>query len=119
MCNGYGLHLMGSRDGDEAVTEMVRVLGPIANRDWQLQAKSLDWSCWATARTWPRSARPRQAASRSPDYRLTPLDLVVDTATPPGPHQSLPGLSGQPVWSASLPNLALWDQGAGCAGARG
>lgn len=46
---GYGLHLMGSRDGDEAVTEMVRVLGLIANRDWQLQAKSLDWSCWATA----------------------------------------------------------------------
>jgi hypothetical protein len=29
---------MGSRDGDEAVTEMVRVLGLIANR-----------GCWATA----------------------------------------------------------------------
>jgi hypothetical protein len=40
---------MGSRDGDEAVTEMVRVLGLIANRAQQLQAKSLDWSCWATA----------------------------------------------------------------------
>jgi hypothetical protein len=40
---------MGSEDVEEAVMEMVRVLGALVDRDWQRRAGSLDWSRWTTA----------------------------------------------------------------------
>jgi len=36
---------MNSRDVDQAVAEMVRVLTPYESRDWQARARSLNWSC--------------------------------------------------------------------------
>jgi len=40
---------MDTRDVDQAVAEMVRVLGPHVDRDWQALAGLLEWTCWDTA----------------------------------------------------------------------
>ena len=40
---------MDSRDVDQAVAEMVRVLSPHTTQDWQTRAGSLEWTCWKTA----------------------------------------------------------------------
>ena len=34
---------------EDAVAEMVAVLAPHADADWQVRAGSLEWSCWTTA----------------------------------------------------------------------
>ena len=40
---------VGGQHVEEAVAEMVAMLTPHADLDWQAPAGSLEWSCWTTA----------------------------------------------------------------------
>jgi len=75
---------MDSGDVEEAVTEMVRVLGGLIDRDWRRRAGSLDWSCWTTAVHVAHDllAYAAQLAA-CPATGYLPIDLVVRPATPP------------------------------------
>lgn len=75
---------MGSRDVDEAMAEMVRVLTPHTSVDWRRQAGKLDWSCWEAAAHVAHDllAYAGQLAAL-PDSAYLPFDLVVrDDASP-------------------------------------
>ncbi|MFG3602466.1 maleylpyruvate isomerase N-terminal domain-containing protein [Micromonospora chersina] len=75
---------MDSRDVDQAVAEMVRVLTPHTSADWRRPAGKLDWSCWETAAHVAHDllAYAGQLAAR-PDSAYLPFDLVVrDDASP-------------------------------------
>ncbi len=60
---------MNGKDVELAVADMVCVLTPHVDQDWQVRAGSLDWTCWKTAAhvghdllaTPPRSRATRQA----------------------------------------------------------
>jgi Mycothiol maleylpyruvate isomerase N-terminal domain len=69
---------MGSRDVDQAVAEMVRVLTPYEAADWQCQTGTVEWSCWTTAAHVAHDllAYAAQIAAR-PDSSYLPFDLVV------------------------------------------
>ncbi len=75
---------MDSRDVDQVVAEMVRVLTPYASRDWQVRAGSLEWSCWTTAAHVAHDllAYAGQVAAR-PGGAYLPFDLVVRADAPP------------------------------------
>lgn len=75
---------MDSRDVDQAVAEMMRVLTPHESADWRRQAGTLDWSCWETAAHVAHDllAYAGQLAAL-PDSAYLPFDLVVrDDASP-------------------------------------
>ncbi len=69
---------MDSRDVEQAVAEMVRVLTPYESRDWQLPAGSLEWSCWTTAAHVAHDllAYAGQVAGQ-PGSAYLPFDLVI------------------------------------------
>jgi hypothetical protein len=69
---------MNSRDVEQAVAEMVRVLGPHESADWRRRAGTLDWSCWETAAHVAHDllAYAGQLAAQ-PDNAYLPFDLVV------------------------------------------
>ncbi|RIV40292.1 maleylpyruvate isomerase N-terminal domain-containing protein [Micromonospora radicis] len=69
---------MDSRDVDQAVAEMLRVLTPYQSADWRCPAGTLDWSCWQTAAHVAHDllAYAGQLAAR-PDSAYLPFDLVV------------------------------------------
>lgn len=75
---------MDSRDVDQAVAEMLRVLTPYESRDWQCRAGSLDWSCWTTAAHVAHDllAYAGQVAAQ-PGSAYLPFDLVIHTDAPP------------------------------------
>jgi hypothetical protein len=75
---------MDSRDVDEAVAEMVRVLTPYASEDWQVRAGSLDWTCWTTAAHVAHDllAYAAQVAAL-PGSAYLPCDLVIQTEAAP------------------------------------
>ncbi len=106
---------MGSRDLDEAVAEMVRVLTPHARADWRRQAGELDWSCWETAAHVAHDllAYAGQLAAL-PDSAYLPFDLVVsDDASP---HDLLRVAAGagrllSVVLAASDPSVRAWHWG--------
>lgn len=106
---------MGSRDLDEAVAEMVRVLTPHARADWRRQAGELDWSCWETAAHVAHDllAYAGQLAAL-PDSAYLPFDLVVsDDASP---HDLLRVAAGagrllSVALAASDPSVRAWHWG--------
>ncbi len=69
---------MDSRDVEQAVAEMVRVLTPYESRDWQCRAGSLEWSCWTTAAHVAHDllAYAGQVAAQ-PGSAYLPFDLVI------------------------------------------
>jgi hypothetical protein len=69
---------MDSRDVDQAVGEVVRVLTPHASEDWRCRAGTLDWSCWTTAAHVAHDllAYAGQVAGQ-PDSAYLPFDLVI------------------------------------------
>jgi hypothetical protein len=76
---------MDSRDVDQAVAEMVRVLTPYESKDWRCRAGTLDWSCWTTAAHVAHDllAYAGQIAAR-PDSAYLPCDLVIRGDVSPG-----------------------------------
>jgi Mycothiol maleylpyruvate isomerase N-terminal domain len=76
---------MDSRDVDQAVAEMVRVLTPYESKDWRCRAGTLDWSCWTTAAHVAHDllAYAGQIAAR-PDSAYLPFDLVIRGDASPG-----------------------------------
>jgi hypothetical protein len=69
---------VGGQDVDDAVTEMVDVLSPLVDHEWQARAGSLEWSCWATAAhvAHDLASYAGQVAGRAETAYL-PFDLVV------------------------------------------
>ncbi|GAA0700906.1 hypothetical protein GCM10010193_64630 [Kitasatospora atroaurantiaca] len=72
---------MDSSDVDQALAEMLRVLGPYDSpdrQDWHAPAGSLDWSCWTTAAHVAHDllAYAGQLAALPGDAYL-PFDLAV------------------------------------------
>ena len=78
------MRTMGSRDVDQAVSEMVRVLTPYESNDWSVRAGSLEWSCWTTAAHVAHDllAYAGQVAAQ-PESAYLPLDLVIHADAPP------------------------------------
>lgn len=78
---GLRMRSVDSQDIDQAVAEMVRVLGPHDSLDWQVRAGSLDWSCWKTAAHVAHDllAYAGQVAAR-PTTAYLPFDLVIAPA---------------------------------------
>jgi hypothetical protein len=72
------MRYIDNRDVNEAVTEMVRVLGPHDAEDWLVLAGSLEWSCWTTAAHVAHDllAYAGQVAAQPKDAYL-PFDLTV------------------------------------------
>jgi hypothetical protein len=106
---------MDSRDVDEAVGEMVRVLGPYGSHDWQVRAGSLDWSCWATAAHVGHDllAYAGQLAAR-PSGGYLPFDLVVRAEAPPGDVLQVVTACGEllsTALSTARPDLRAWHWG--------
>jgi Mycothiol maleylpyruvate isomerase N-terminal domain len=109
---------MGSpnnRDVDLAVSEMVRVLAPHADRDWRVPAGSLDWSCWTTAAHVAHDllAYAGQVVAR-PQHAYLPFDLTVrPDAAPPAVLEVVVAcgklLSG--ALSAAAPDARGWHWG--------
>jgi hypothetical protein len=75
---------MDSQDVAQAVAEMVRVLSPHTAQDWQVQAGSLDWTCWKTAAHVAHDllAYAGQVAAR-PTTAYLPFDLTIANNAPP------------------------------------
>lgn len=75
---------MDHRDVDAAVGEMLRVLRPAQDLDWDVRAGDLDWSCARTAAhvAHDLTAYATQLAGRVEEEYL-PLDLEVRPGTPP------------------------------------
>jgi hypothetical protein len=70
---------MGGAEVGLAVAAMVEVLTPhTADRDWQVRAGSLEWSCWTTAAHVAHDllAYAGQVTS-GPAHGYLPLDLPV------------------------------------------
>ncbi|MEU4622614.1 maleylpyruvate isomerase N-terminal domain-containing protein [Actinoplanes sp. NPDC023801] len=69
---------------DTAVAEMLRLLVPVQDRDWDVPAGELDWTCRETAAHVAHDllAYAAQVTSGAPDAYL-PLDLEVRPATAP------------------------------------
>jgi uncharacterized protein (TIGR03083 family) len=69
---------------DTAVAWMLRLLTPAQDRDWEVRAGELDWTCRETAAHLAHdlTAYAAQVTSRSPDAYL-PLDLSVRPDAPP------------------------------------
>ena len=103
------------RDVDEAVTEMVRVLGQHEARDWSLPAGPLEWSCWETAAHVAHDllAYAGQVAARAAHAYL-PLDLTVRPDSSPREVlqvvRACAGLLGSALATAE-PGARAWHWG--------
>ena len=99
---------MDSRDLDQAVAEMVRVLAPHGEADWGRSAGTLDWSCRQTAAHVAHDllAYAGQLAVR-PDSAYLPFDLVVREELT-GDYLHADQLTSQTTWFELLdgPRLA-------------
>jgi len=69
---------VGGRDVEAATAEMLAVLKPRSEDDWNVPAGALDWSCWSTAVHVAHDllAYAGQVAGRATDEYL-PFDLVM------------------------------------------
>ncbi|MEU7553995.1 hypothetical protein AB0B01_16885 [Streptomyces sp. NPDC044571] len=83
---------MTASDVERAAADMVAALAPHTDRDGQVRAGSLDWSCWTTAAHVAHDlpAYATQLAARPEDAYL-PLDLRVRDSAPPAEAGSRPG----------------------------
>ena len=107
---------MDSRDVDQAVGEMVRVLTPYESRDWQVRAGLLDWSCWTTAAHVAHDllAYAGQVAAQ-PGSAYLPFDLVIRTDAPPRDVLQVVIACGRLLSSALAavgPDARAWHWGA-------
>jgi hypothetical protein len=76
---------VGGQHVEEAVAEMVAVLTPRVDVDWQVRAGSLEWSCRETAAhvAHDLASYAGQVAGRATDGYL-PFDLVIAPDAAPG-----------------------------------
>ena len=107
---------MDSRDVDQAVAEMVRVLSPYESRDWRGPAGSLEWSCWTTAAHVAHDllAYAGQVAAQ-PRSAYLPFDLVIHPDAPPRDVLQVAVAAGRLLSSAlaaSGPDARAWHWGA-------
>ena len=72
------MHMLGSADVHQAVSEAIAVLAPHVDQDWEVRAGSLEWTCWRTAEHIAHDllAYACQLAATPADGYL-PFDLVV------------------------------------------
>jgi len=70
---------MNGKDVELAVADMVSVLTPQVDQDWQVRAGSLNWTCWTTAAHVGHDllAYATQIASRATSAYL-PCSLLID-----------------------------------------
>lgn len=107
---------MDSRDVEQAVAEMVRVLTPYESRDWQGPAGSLEWNCWTTAAHVAHDllAYAGQVAAQ-PGSAYLPFDLVIHADAPPRDVLQVVIASGRLLSSALAvagPDARAWHWGA-------
>lgn len=107
---------MDSRDVEQAVAEMVRVLTPYESRDWHRPAGSLDWSCWTTAAHVAHDllAYAGQVAAR-PGSAYLPFDLVIRSDASPHDVLQVVVASGRLLsgaLAAAGPDARAWHWGA-------
>ncbi|MGI5215875.1 maleylpyruvate isomerase N-terminal domain-containing protein [Plantactinospora sp. CA-290183] len=106
---------MDSRDVDQAVAEMVRVLTPHESADWRRRAGALDWNCWETAAHVAHDllAYAGQLAAR-PDTAYLPFDLVVREDASPRELLRIVDAAGRLLsgaLAASEPAVRAWHWG--------
>ena len=106
---------MDSRDVEQAVAEMARVLTPYESRDWQVPAGSLEWSCWTTVAHVAHDllAYAGQVAA-SPGSAYLPFDLVIEADAPPRDVLQVIIASGRLLSSAlaaAEPGARAWHWG--------
>jgi hypothetical protein len=106
---------MDSRDVDQAVAEMVRVLTPHESADWRRRAGTLDWTCWQTAAHVAHDllAYAAQLTAR-PESAYLPFDLVVsEQASPRDVLRIIRGAGGllSSALAASDPAVRAWHWG--------
>ena len=112
---GFVMRPMDSRDVDQAVAEMVRVLTPHSSADWRCPAGTLDWSCWETAAHVAHDliAYAAQLAAQDESAYL-PFDLVVrDSAFPVDLLRIVSGVGRllSTALDASDPRMLAWHWG--------
>jgi len=92
---------VGSLHVEEAVAEMVAVLTPQDEADWQVPAGSLEWSCWKTAAHVAHDllAYAGQVAARATAEYL-PFDLVIAPEAAPRELLGVVSASGRLLSSA-------------------
>jgi len=75
---------MNGKDVELAVADMVSVLTPQVDQDWQVHAGSLEWTCWTTAVHVGHDllAYATQIASRATSAYL-PCSLLIDANASP------------------------------------
>jgi len=75
---------MNGKDVELAVADMVSVLTPQVDQDWQVRAGSLNWTCWTTAAHVGHDllAYATQIASRATSAYL-PCSLLIDANASP------------------------------------
>lgn len=103
------------RDVDEAVAEMLRVLGPHVTEDWTVPAGPLEWTCWTTAAHIAHDllAYAGQLAARPTDAYL-PSDLTVRAGAAPREVLQVITASGRLLGSAlatAAPGARAWHWG--------
>jgi hypothetical protein len=107
---------LDNRDVDEAVAEMMRVLGPHVTKDWTVPAGPVEWSCWTTAAHVAHDllAYAGQLAARPADAYL-PFDVNVRPGIPPHDVLRVIAASGA-LLSCALakagPDVRAWHWGA-------
>ena len=104
-----------SRDVEDAVAEMVRVLTPYESRDWQGRAGSLEWNCWTTAAHVAHDlmAYAGQVAAQ-PGSAYLPFDLVIHADAAPSDVLRVVIACGRLLSSAlaaSGPDARAWHWG--------
>lgn len=106
---------MNSRDVDQSVAEMMRVLTPHETADWRRPAGTLDWSCRETAAHVAHDllAYAGQLAAGA-DSGYLPCDLVIrDDASPRDVLRIVSGTGRllSSVLAASDPSVRAWHWG--------
>ncbi|MFH8569160.1 hypothetical protein [Streptomyces sp. NPDC017993] len=106
---------MDDREVDEAVAEMMRVLGQHDTENWAVPAGSLEWSCWTTAAHVAHDlmAYAGQVASR-PAGAYLPFDLTVQPGIAPREVLQVVSACGRLLSSALVtadPHTRAWHWG--------
>jgi Mycothiol maleylpyruvate isomerase N-terminal domain len=106
---------MNRADVDQAVAEMMRALTPYASQDWQVQAGSLEWTCWSTAAhvAHDLAAYAAQLAAQ-PVSGYLPFDLVIRADASPSDVLQVVIASGRLLGSALAaagPGARAWHWG--------
>ncbi len=106
---------MDSRDVEQAVAEMVRVLTPYESRDWQVPAGSLEWSCWTTAAHVAHDllAYAGQVAAQ-PGRAYLPFDVIIRPDATPRDVLQVVDASGRLLsgaLAAAGPDTRAWHWG--------